>query len=360
MAELAPELFEPIKKQIREFIFSYKQRFFFVNSPRKHGKTMCFQELALPYSVKNKMTIGYVVRSEDEIKSGVVWGAFEKCINKHFPDMGFYEEKGNVCIKITDGETEEPFVAVKGFSLRSMKKLKRRNPSNVWILMFDEYMLEKDTPGDYVKGWNEPTLFMSIYDSIDRGADKLKCIFFGNNTSFYNPYHMYPAFKGAFQGVPESGTIRKTDNTVFWRIKTPPDLKKALEETEFGKMIAGTEYGRYAAEGEYEDDITAVVAMPAGAQTEFSLVYDGRKVFVHSGYLEDGRHLWFSMSGDTGRPCFAVRGNDVAPNIKLFRSQTWWDLFQVYYNKGEVFFADQKTKGVCQDFLYCILSNFRK
>lgn len=360
MAKLDPALYAEMEKICMD-LFTYEQHFFFLNGPRATGKTYSLQKIMIKKALKTGCEIGYFCRTKDEWASGVVLNAFEKVFANEFPELLIEDRKHDVwCM---DPETNAWRKLIVGFPLSQYYKWKNLSFPKVNFCLFDEYMLEiKDgiTQGHYINGYGEPDALISLYDTIDRRESRLKVFFCGNNTSFYNPYHVHNMFKSAFRRVPKKGEIVKTNNVVFWRVLPSPELEKRLKETALAKMAGDTAYGTYAFDGEYQDDVSSVVPMTAGARTLFGLRHGATTVYVHAGMYENQEVYWLCTRGNANAKVYAVRGNDVTANVTLFAGTFWSDLFSTVHRSGRVFFADQKTKTICGDFLYLILSWYRK
>lgn len=357
--KLDPKLFADMEKRCWD-LFTYEQNFFFLNGPRTTGKTYTLQKIMLSKALKTGCEIGYFCRTKDEWDNGVAFNAFQKVLNNEFPDLICACKKGDVYY-VSDGKWRRLIV---GFPISMYYKWKNLSFPNVRFALFDEYMLEVKngiTQGRYVNGYDEPDAFINLYNTIDRAEGRLKVFFCGNNTSFYNPYHVHPMFKAAFRSVPDKGTVVKTSNVVFWRVLPSPELQAYLDRTRLAQMAEGTSYGDYAFNGEYQDDVSSVIPMVAGAKTLFALRYADTTVYVHGGYYTDGqRAFWLSNNGEAGAIVYAVRGNDVGANATLFAGSYWNEVFSAMHRSGRVFFANQKTKTICADFLYLILSWYRK
>jgi hypothetical protein len=112
-------------------------------------------------------------------------------------------------------------------------------------------MLEEKQNVSYVNGWKEPDIFLSIYHTIDREEDRVICFLLGNNTSFYNPYHLHPAFN-----IPkvEKGQIWYNENVLFQWATGSDELNAQKSKSKFIRMINNTDYGNYAVKGNYVDD----------------------------------------------------------------------------------------------------------
>lgn len=359
--KLDPRLFEDMEKKCWD-LFTYEQNFFFLNGPRTTGKTYSLQKIMIKKALKSGCEIGYFCRTKDEWENGIAMTAFEKVLTHEFPDLLVVLKKGDVWCKEADQKKWRRLIV--GFPLSQYQKWKQRSFPLVQFGLFDEYMLEVIngiTQGQYFHGYGEPDAFINLYNTIDRAEGRLKVFFCGNNTSFYNPYHVHPMFKQAFRKVPGKGSVVKTPNVVFWRVLPCPELQAYLDQTQLAKMAEGTEYGDYAFNGEYQDDVSSVVSMCAGAKTLFALRYADTTIYVHEGTHSDGQQaLWLSNKGEASATVFGVRGNDVTANVRLFAGTYWSDVFSLLHRNGRVFFANQRTKTMCSDFLYLILSWYRK
>lgn len=349
------ELFGWIEKTIEDF-FSYMQRFFFLNGGRGIGKTYTLQKKLIARALKTHRQIGYVVRNRDELDDGVVPDAFEKVLTEQFPDLDYSTQSDEITYKDEDGNEH---ILVRGFALKRIVFYKRHSYPLVDWLLFDEYMIEKDSPATYVTGYKEPKLLLSLYDTIDRRENRVRCFFLGNNTVYYNPYHIWEDFAPLFRHQAERGEIKKISNAVFWRCEPPAEVQEYRKKTAFAQMTSQGAYGKFANDGEYEDDITAVIPMPSGAKCLFGLEFNDMRVYCYKGN-RDSPCYWLSSSADPNVKIYGVRGNDVKMEIIAFRISPYYEMFEYMWNNGKVFFANQKSKTICQEFLWYILSSYRK
>lgn len=361
MAGLEKSMFAQMEKQVLD-LFTFEQHFFFLNGPRSTGKTYTLQKILMNKGIKRDEEIGYVVRTQDEYKSGAVWDAFQKTMEREFPDLYFEMKNFDIWYRTAPKGPLKRLVV--GLPLSGYQKYKKKSFPRINNILFDEYMIEMKNgvlQGSYFQGYNEPEVLLNLYHTIDRDENRVNIFFLGNNTQFYNPYHIFPAFKDLFSRIPEKGQIVKRKDAVFWRVNPSPELEEYQRSLPFARALEGTKYYNYAILGEYQDDVANITKMPGGAQTMFGLRFEKTTVFVHLGYLEDGeKKMWLSCRGDPNTMIFACRGNDVSAGITLFAGSYWHSIFKTFHGEGNVYFADQKTKTVCQDFLYIILSSYRK
>lgn len=223
-------------------ILSYQRNFNFINGPRSIGKTYTSLKYSIYNSIKHNKEFVYIVRTQDEKKNYILKKACEKVIHNEFYSYTFKHTHDKLLI----GDT----VIAHCIALSEAIKIKKESFPNVYNLIFDEYTLEEKYNSQYVNGWDEPELLLSIYHTIDRDEDRVKCFLLGNNTSFYNPYHLHPAFNIPF--VPK-GKIWCSENVLFQNALIPQNVKETKSKSKFSKMINNTDYGNYANDGTFYD-----------------------------------------------------------------------------------------------------------
>lgn len=210
---------------------------------RGTGKTYT----SLTYFVNKAINKGspfiYLVRKQKQLQRKGTIKALNKVLQQQFGDIQFYERSHTVYIKNTDQ------VICTGLSLSDAYDSKILSFPGYESLIFDEYIAELHATHKYINGYNEPDIFLNLYHTIDRGQNKLKCYFFGNNVTFYNPYHVHPAFN-----IPPSskGSIWYNKNTLYYWSDAKPYYN---DDSILSKKILNTTYGKYALKGEYAETI---------------------------------------------------------------------------------------------------------
>lgn len=224
-------------------ILPFQRHFNFINARRNVGKSYSTQKFLITEALEKGKQFILIVRTQKEKKEGVLAQAFEKVLNNEFEG---YEFNFKSDILTCNGKTL-------GFcyALTESNTFKKYSFPNVYYFYFEEYMIEEDKGQRYVGGWKEPDILLNMYHTADREEDRITCFFLGNNTSFYNPYHLHSAFK-----IPqvESGEIWYSENVLFHDAYPSPLLKADESNSMFMKMIRGTDYNEYASEGNYYDD----------------------------------------------------------------------------------------------------------
>lgn len=334
-------------------ILPYQRCFNFINGERSIGKSYTTQKFFIDQFFKKKYEFVYIVRTQDEKKRGILAQAYKKVISKEFK-----EHEDNIKItnetmffQIKDGDVVKEEITM-GYclALSEVVKIKKRSFPKVKYLLFDEYMLEKKQGGQYVNGWKEPDLFLSIYHTIDREQDKVVCFLLGNNTSFYNPYHMHKAFR-----IPniQKGGLWKSENVLFQWAEGNRILKEEKEKCKFLKMIDSTEYGRYAKDGEYIDDNDCfLMKLTKSAYYYMTIEFESMKF----GIFNDLRNGVIFVSDKVDYNCkfvYALTLSDHSENTMLTtgRGLTQLNWFSSNFKLGNVRFTDMEVKTKFQGAL---------
>lgn len=250
-------------------ILPYQRNFNFINGPRSIGKTYTTQKYILKKCMEEGKQFVYIVRTKAELEGAAMERAFEKVTENEFQEIEFKYTTEEMSFVDENGA-----VVLIGFclALSQYAKIKIRSFPRVYFWLMDEYMLESNSTARYVNGWNEPDVTLSVYHTIDREEDRVKCFFLGNNTSFYNPYHLHPAFH-----IPEvrPGEIWTSENVLFQWAVPSDELTEEKKNCKFLRMIDSTNYERYSVAGEYiEDNENFVRERPAMAKFVFAIEFN--------------------------------------------------------------------------------------
>lgn len=337
-------------------ILPYQRNFNFINAERSIGKTYSTEKFLVEKAINTGCEFVYLVRTQDEKKKGILGSSFEKVLMQEFPNLSIECTSEEMLLVVEDenGDVIEKRTLGYCLALSEAVKIKRRSFPKVKYLMFDEYMLESKQGGQYVNGWKEPDLFLSIYHTIDREEDRVMCFILGNNTAFYNPYHLHKAFK-----IPniEKGSIWTSENVLFqWAISTN-ELKEQKSKCKFLKMIDDTAYGMYAKKGDYVDDnVNFVEKLSTTARYSMTLEYQGSKFGVYND-LKNGV-LYISDKIDPScKLVYALTIEDHKENTLLTKSTSVTQLKWLANNfkLGNVRFVTMEVKIKCEKAIALLL-----
>lgn len=320
-------------------ILPYQRNFNFINGERSLGKTYTCLMFIIDKCIHNSCEFVYLVRTQDEKKHGVMKEAFAKVIANEFSDYEFDFTNENVSCETEDGKRNIGYC----IALSEALKIKKRSFPLVKYLMFDEYMLEDVQESSYVNGWKEPDLFLSIYHTIDREEDRVKCFLMGNNTKFHNPYHMHPAFN-----IPlvEKGEIWIGKNVLFQYAESSEALKEKKSQSKFLEMIDGSKYGQYAKDGIYlSDNYSFVEKLEGNSRYLMTIAY----MDVQFGIWQSVEKGLLYVSDKIDPSCkfiFALTIDSHKENTMLIKSRgaTHLKFLATHYKNGCVRFVSMEVK----------------
>lgn len=276
------------------------RHFILINSQRETGKTYSTLKELIALCLKKDREIFYICRTKAELQAGALPDAFAKVLRNEYGNLQTRSTNEELSYNIgSEDEPEWMRLAVCG-ALSDFQRLKKRSFPKVWYMLFDEYIIEKDSPMQYVRGEREPDILLNLYQTIDRGEDRVYCIMLGNTGTFYNPYHIHPVFNVRDPGP---GRCRKSINLVFVHYAPPRSWAERMEKNLFAQMVRGSTYGSYAIDGEYiEDSPEFVEPRPENARPWFTLAVAGERV----GLWRDPDLVWASGAVDPSAPVVSL------------------------------------------------------
>lgn len=321
-------------------ILPYQRNFNFINSLRGTGKTYTSAGFTMDRFLKFGEQSMLVVRTVDEKKQGALQKWYEKVLAKEFP---------SVPVKFTSSELyytpekdkETWRVIARCRALSEAVKVKKQSFVGVRWMFMEEYMLEPKHQDLYVKGWEEPNLLLNLYHTVDREEDYVTCFLLGNNTAFYNPYHLHPAFQIPPQ---KPGAIWKSENVLFQWYEPTKELKEEKENNKFLNMIRGTEYGRYAVEGRYIGDNESFVAEKTGkANFVFMFKFDSMVIGVWFDY-----HINKAFISDKHNPasgiCLSLDAIEDEGDRRVNKRNSLVKWLAKLYVSGRVYYESMEIK----------------
>lgn len=325
-------------------VLTKQRNFMLINGERGIGKTYTAQKWILDKCIKRNKEFIYITRTINEKTDNVFQKAHEKVERNEFPDNEF---KWSIDTLRIDDETRGWCIA-----LSESQKIKKRSFPSVDYILFDEYMLEDASRSSYVSGWSEPDLLLSIYQTVDRDEDRVKCFMLGNNTSFYNPYHLHPAFN--IRPV-KPGGIWMSKNVLYQYAVATSDVKDKKAKSKFGEMITGTKYGDYANDGKYIEDEESFIGQHDGKSIyQFTIIINGVSFGVynapHKGYV------YISEKTDPSNPfIYALTLEDHRENTLLTKAQTpYIKWLSRAIKAGAVRYESMLIKKMCEKVLYTL------
>lgn len=332
-------------------ILPYQRNFNFINGERSIGKTYTIMKFVINKCLQRGVEFVYLVRTKNQKKAGALGDAFKKVLLNEF--SGYRIECTNEdMVNIIETEEKDEKIQL-GYCLALSEKteVKQRSFPKVKYIIFDEYMLETNNQHEYYKGWKEPDEFLNLYHTIDREEDRVICFLLGNNTSFYNPYHLHPAFNIPFIS---KGELWTSENVLFYWAQASEELKEDKAKSKFIKMIDKTDYSDYAVKGDYiYDEAKLIEPAPKNARLLFTIEIN--KIQYGFYYLSS---LFFITPVIKGNPQirFVVNRNDMKEGFYLATKDfSYIKLFISMFKRSMIRYESMQTKAIIQNEIFKLL-----
>ena len=218
---------------------SYNAMFNFIIGERGVGKTFGAKKYAINRFLKKGEQFVYLRRYKTELKESCGdTGKFFGAIQEYFPDHEFSVHGHTLkCGKRTMGYA---------LALSVANILKSTSFNKVGTIIFDEFILDK---GSYHYLQNEVEQLLDIVETVARLRD-IRVFFLGNAISITNPYFTY--FNLTLPYKSDIKTFK--DGLILVNYIKNIEYREMKHQTRFGKLIAGTDYAKYAIDNEFLRD----------------------------------------------------------------------------------------------------------
>lgn len=302
----------------------------FVVGPRGVGKTYSFKRRVIKNFLEKGEQFVYLRRYKTEIESGQMEKFFTD-ICSEFPDTEFSVSNGKFYIN----------EHVAGYYIPLSKAAQYKSIPYPYVTMigFDEFIIDQGMIR-YLP--NEVVTFNEMYSTIARLRD-VKVFFLSNAITFTNPYFLFFDLK-----LQQGQKIVKKGDILLELVDSPDYMQKAAQ-TRFGKIIAGTDYGKYAIENQFlRDSDTFISKLPGPGTSIINLLIDDHKFTVYSVI---GDNMWY-ISDKIDPSCkrnisLDVDSHNVDTMLKGDKASLLWimELKQKYY-RAEVRFTTMTAKNL--------------
>lgn len=315
-------------------VLSYgKAMFIFIIGERGVGKTYGAKKWCINKFIKRQEQFIYLRRYKTELKeSAGDTDKFFKALYKEFPDHKFKISGSKIlCDDKTIGYT---------MALSTANILKSTSFDDVTTIIFDEFIIDK---GCYHYLQNEVEQLLELVETVARLRD-IRVIFLGNAVSITNPYFIYFNLS-----LPYGKTIKTfKDGLILVNYIKNEKYRKVKHESNFGKLISGTNYSKYAIDNEFLRDSKAFIGKKTATSTPFfTLVYKNNTF----GFWIDNKtsHMYVSNDYDPTNPTkFTVNTDDHNEQTLLLtlRSSAYFKAVISHFRMGILFFENQQIKGI--------------
>lgn len=329
---------------------------------RGGGKTYGAKKQAITNFIKRREQFGYIRRYKDDLKDPIAH--FFDDIAPAFPEYEFKTKGLVLYIRLKPEDPKEKWtdedIAGYGFVLSTASNKKSIAYPRITMMIYDEFLLDK---GNIVYLDDEPKKLLNLYETVARpgtGHPRVVLFMLANAITVTNPFFMYWGLK-----MP---TRQDKNGKWIWRHPSRPiiveDVRNekfidAKMNTEFGALIAGTDYAAYSVDNKFLlDDNTFIEKKSPKARYYFTFIFKERKYGVWAD-LHEGR-MWVSEDVDPSAVLvYTLTLKDHQPNTMFLKTgsrSTHFKAFIENYKLGNVFFESMNVKNVTYDVIRMTMS----
>lgn len=323
-------------------LISYNALLYFVIGERGVGKSYGAKEYVCKNFIKKGEQFVYIRRYKTELKQAMMKNKLPVFLDqiKDSPVL-----KGHEFTNTLETISIDKKVAGYAIPLSIANILKSSTYDKVTTIIFDEFIIDK---GCYHYLQNEVIQLLDVIETIGR-LRNIRVIFLGNAISITNPYFTF--FDLSLPYNSEFKTF-KNGLIVVNYIKNEK-YREVKKETKFGKLIEGTEYGKYAIDNEFLRDSKAFIRKKSkGSKFYFILVINGRSYGIWCDYKEG--YMYISNDYDPNCPTrFSITNDDHNESTLLIRIRTspFFRSIIEHYRLGRLCFDNQMIKNNVMEYL---------
>lgn len=318
-------------------LFSYNFLIGFVIGERGCGKSFGSKLWCLKNFIKTSEQFIYIRRYKTELDTALATFWDDLQANGYFDDLKLEVKKSKMLTTFTvDGE-----VCGYAVPLSTANILKSTSFPKVTTILFDEFLL--DTGGSYRYLKHEVTMFLDVIETVGRLRD-IKVILLGNALNVHaSPYFAYWDLE-----LPVNGNEFRTfkDGAIVVQYIKNLEYRNAKKASRFGKLIDGTDYGRYAIDNEVLRENNSFIAKrPPNSTFDGMIVINGVSLGIWNG--KDG-YLYLSDKYDPNTVFKFVFDYDDHTEGTIFenaRTNMHMHILIRAYKQGWLKFESQKIKS---------------
>lgn len=313
-------------------VLSFNALINFIIGERGCGKSYSGKKHVINRFIKKGEEFVYLRRYKTELKSSVPKFFDDIIANNEFPEAKF-KVKNNI-FYINDK------IAGYALPLSTANILKSTSFSKVKTIVFDEFIIDK---GCYRYLQNEVEQFLDIIETIGRLRD-IKVFMLGNAISITNPYFTYFNLS-----LPYNSDIALfKDGSILVNYIKNENYREIKKASRFGKLIEGTDYGRYAIDNEFLRDSKAFIRKKEKwSKFYFILILNGKCYGVWNDYKNG--FMFISDDYDPNCPVrYALNTKDHTETSILIRVRNSPLIKSVieHYRLARLCFDNQKVKNI--------------
>lgn len=319
-------------------LFSYNFLIAFVIGERGVGKSFNAKVAVLKKFLKTGEQFIYLRRYKTELDTALATFWDDLQANGYFEDYRLEVKKTKMLTKLMcNGK-----ICGYAVPLSTANILKSTAFPDVTTIIFDEFLLDNSGTYRYLK--NEVTMLLDVIETVGRLRD-IKTILLGNALNVHaSPYFAYWNLELPLNGA-EFRTFK--DGSILVNYIRNLEYRKAKKASRFGKLIAGTEYGKYAIDNEvFRENNNFIEKRPPNSTFYGMLIINGMNIGLWNG--RNG-YLYMSEKYDPNTTSkFALDYNDHTEQtiFTSIRENMYMHICIKGYKQGWLKFENQKIKMV--------------
>ena len=319
-------------------LFSYNFLIAFVIGERGVGKSFNAKVAVLNKFLKTGEQFIYIRRYKTELDTALAtfWNDLQN--NGYFEDYRLEVRKSKM---LTEFKCNGKICGY-AVPLSTANILKSTAFPKVGTIVFDEFLLDNAGTYRYLK--NEVTLLLDVIETVFRLRDG-KTILLGNALNVHaSPYFAYWDLE-----LPNDGKEFRTfkDGAIVVNYIRNLEYREAKKKSRFGKLIDGTEYGKYAIENQVlRENNSFIEKKPVNSTFYGSLIINGFVIGIWNG--RNG-YLYLSEKYDpNSKQKFALDYNDHTEQTvyTTVRENMYMHMCVRGYKQGWLKFESQKIKAI--------------
>lgn len=318
-------------------LFSYNFLLAFVIGERGVGKSFNSKLAVLKRFIKTGEQFIYVRRYKTELDIALTSFWDDLQANGYFDDIELGVKKNKLLTELTC----EGKVCGYAVPLSTSNILKSTPFPKVGTIIFDEFLLDTGGTHHYLK--HEVTMLLDVIESVFRLRDG-KTILLGNALNVHaSPYFCYWNLE-----LPMDGSEFRTfeDGAIVVNYIRNMEYRNAKKKSRFGKLIEGTEYGRYAIDNQVlRENYSFIAKKPSKAEFYGMVVINGMNLGIWNG--RDG-YLYLSEKYDPNtlhKFVFDYNDHTEGTIFTTIRDNMYMSIMIRAYKQGWLKFESQKIKS---------------
>ena len=293
-------------------VLSYNAFLNIIIGERGVGKTYGAKKYVINRFLKKNKQFVYIRRYETDLIESVGSSSdnkFFEQIKNEFPDHKFEIHKTKKVRKLIIDKK----VCGYALPLSSADSLKSSTYENVDTIIYDEFMLKEGSTQHYLR--NEPEVILDLIETVARLRD-VKIFLLGNAISSTAPIMSYFDLS-----LPYNSDIKLfKDGLILVNYIKNKAYREYKKQTNFGKLIEGTRYSKYAIDNEFLTDSKSFIKKKGESKFYFIFTLNNRDYGV---WRDKDDIMYISEDIDPNCPLkFAINIDDHDETTLLLKSRT--------------------------------------